>query len=178
MVLSLPLFSTMIYFCPIFPPIQLFVINSTNNGISILFQSNGPSWAVPTGRRDGRVSLAAETVSRNLPAFNLDIAALKRFFASKGLSVKDLAVLSGKSNQILLLLLRMLFIFLNAMMRRRTHHWNIQVPVCASLTIQFQRQRGHGSIVGSCLCCYTEEEMQAWRHPNDSGNGSRKLYNL
>ncbi|GAB4825140.1 hypothetical protein Ancab_008016 [Ancistrocladus abbreviatus] len=55
---------------------------------------NGPSWDVPTGRRDGRVSLASEALS-NIPPPTFNITQLKTLFSSKGLSVKDLVVLSG-----------------------------------------------------------------------------------
>ncbi|KAL5794040.1 hypothetical protein ACOSP7_002634 [Xanthoceras sorbifolium] len=58
-------------------------------------QIYGPFWEVPTGRRDGSVSIAAETLNGNLPAPFANIATLKQNFASKGLSVKDLVVLSG-----------------------------------------------------------------------------------
>ncbi|KAL7218987.1 hypothetical protein ACSBR2_012119 [Camellia fascicularis] len=55
---------------------------------------NGPSWSVPTGRRDGRISIATDALN-NLPSPAFNITQLKQSFASKGLSVKDLAVLSG-----------------------------------------------------------------------------------
>ncbi|KAJ0054411.1 hypothetical protein Pint_02065 [Pistacia integerrima] len=55
---------------------------------------HGPYWDVPTGRRDGRVSLASETIP-NLPPSFANITLLKQMFAAKGLNVKDLAVLSG-----------------------------------------------------------------------------------
>ncbi|KAM1821906.1 hypothetical protein ACFX1X_024370 [Malus domestica] len=51
-------------------------------------------WEVPTGRRDGRVPLASEA-NRGLPSPFADITQLKAAFAAKGLSAKDLAVLSG-----------------------------------------------------------------------------------
>ncbi|CAK9135256.1 unnamed protein product [Ilex paraguariensis] len=54
----------------------------------------GPSWSVPTGRRDGRVS-TAQNALKNLPSPFSNITQLKASFGSKGLSVKDLAVLSG-----------------------------------------------------------------------------------
>ncbi|KAG5551756.1 hypothetical protein RHGRI_009991 [Rhododendron griersonianum] len=57
----------------------------------------GPSWPVLTGRRDGRVSLATE-ISNNLPAPSFNITQLSTNFASKGLTVKDLAVLSGDTD--------------------------------------------------------------------------------
>ncbi|XP_077242066.1 peroxidase 27-like [Tasmannia lanceolata] len=55
---------------------------------------NGPYWEVPTGRRDGRVSLASEALA-NLPPPFFDISALKASFNKKGLDEKDLVVLSG-----------------------------------------------------------------------------------
>ncbi|KAG6493469.1 peroxidase 1-like [Zingiber officinale] len=55
--------------------------------------SKGPFWPVPTGRRDGLVSLANET--RQLPPPTSNITTLISMFGSKGLSVKDLVVLSG-----------------------------------------------------------------------------------
>ncbi|ONK74702.1 uncharacterized protein A4U43_C03F9260 [Asparagus officinalis] len=58
-----------------------------------VYLSKGPSWEVPTGRRDGRASLIAET--RQLPAPIFTFQQLKASFAQKGLSVKDLVVLSG-----------------------------------------------------------------------------------
>ncbi|KAJ6419158.1 hypothetical protein OIU84_029300 [Salix udensis] len=54
----------------------------------------GPHWDVPTGRRDGRVSIANEALF-NLPPPFANITVLKQQFAGVGLSVKDLAVLSG-----------------------------------------------------------------------------------
>ncbi|XP_021804323.1 peroxidase 27-like [Prunus avium] len=55
---------------------------------------HGSFWEVPTGRRDGRVSVNSEAL-RGLPAPFANITQLKATFASKGLSVKDLVVLSG-----------------------------------------------------------------------------------
>ncbi|WOG98806.1 hypothetical protein DCAR_0418151 [Daucus carota subsp. sativus] len=53
-----------------------------------------PYWKVPLGRRDGRVSIMLDTLT-NLPPPFFDISQLKSSFASKGLNVKDLVVLSG-----------------------------------------------------------------------------------
>ncbi|KAK9076919.1 hypothetical protein SSX86_005254 [Deinandra increscens subsp. villosa] len=53
----------------------------------------GPYWPVPLGRRDGRISIATE--SRALPSPFANITTLRANFASKGLNVKDLVVLSG-----------------------------------------------------------------------------------
>ncbi|KAI6672816.1 hypothetical protein NL676_000722 [Syzygium grande] len=55
---------------------------------------NGPYWQVPTGRRDGKVS-KLQDVLNNLPAPTSTFSTLKSEFAGKGLSVKDLVVLSG-----------------------------------------------------------------------------------
>ncbi|XP_023530331.1 peroxidase 56-like [Cucurbita pepo subsp. pepo] len=54
----------------------------------------GPFWNVPTGRRDGTVSISREALI-NLPPPFANISSLKTSFLSLGLSVKDLVVLSG-----------------------------------------------------------------------------------
>ncbi|XP_048502134.1 peroxidase 27 [Beta vulgaris subsp. vulgaris] len=60
----------------------------------VVVQTGGASWEVETGRRDGRVSLRNEAFSE-LPSAASDITFLKLLFLQKGLSVKDLVVLSG-----------------------------------------------------------------------------------
>ncbi|KAJ9689600.1 hypothetical protein PVL29_012344 [Vitis rotundifolia] len=54
----------------------------------------GPSWEVETGRRDGRVSNITEALTNLIPP-TANITQLKSGFQQKGLSVKDLVVLSG-----------------------------------------------------------------------------------
>ena len=61
----------------------------------MFLQINGPSWEVPTGRRDGRISLASEA-NANIPSPFVNITILKQNFAAVGLTSKDLVVLSGK----------------------------------------------------------------------------------
>ncbi|XP_047334726.1 peroxidase 3-like [Impatiens glandulifera] len=56
--------------------------------------TGGPSWKVPTGRRDGLISSVVEA-SNNIPAFFDNITTLQNDFANKGLDSKDLVVLSG-----------------------------------------------------------------------------------
>ncbi|XP_047062321.1 peroxidase 1-like [Lolium rigidum] len=56
--------------------------------------AKGPTWPVALGRRDGRVSSATEA-SHELPPASGDVPLLARIFASKGLDLKDLVVLSG-----------------------------------------------------------------------------------
>ncbi|EAY88151.1 hypothetical protein OsI_09586 [Oryza sativa Indica Group] len=56
--------------------------------------SGGPSWQVPVGRRDGRVSLASETTTA-LPGPTASFDQLKQAFHGRGMSTKDLVVLSG-----------------------------------------------------------------------------------
>lgn len=75
------------------------------------FQMNGPYWQVPTGRRDGRVS-KLQDVLNNLPAPTSTFSTLKSEFAGKGLSVKDLVVLSGTRPIIVYMYLTTLFKFL------------------------------------------------------------------
>ncbi|KAL7239048.1 hypothetical protein ACSBR2_005028 [Camellia fascicularis] len=58
---------------------------------------HGPFWVVPLGRRDGRVSIMTEALTGLPPPFG-NITLLKTIFASKGLSVKVLAVLSDQNN--------------------------------------------------------------------------------
>jgi len=56
--------------------------------------AKGPTWQVALGRRDGVVSSATEASHELPPSFG-DVPLLSKIFASKGLDVKDLAVLSG-----------------------------------------------------------------------------------
>ncbi|CAK7346136.1 unnamed protein product [Dovyalis caffra] len=55
--------------------------------------SGGPTWDVPKGRKDGRISKASET--RQLPAPTFNISQLQQSFSQRGLSLKDLVALSG-----------------------------------------------------------------------------------
>ncbi|XP_078428916.1 peroxidase 27-like [Wolffia australiana] len=64
---------------------------SARDGVS---QKGGPSWAVETGRHDGRISKASEAVA-DLPSEYANIEGLIANFARKGFNVKDLAILSG-----------------------------------------------------------------------------------
>ncbi|KAI3728860.1 hypothetical protein L6452_17504 [Arctium lappa] len=56
--------------------------------------TGGPSWKVPTGRRDGRMSNASEALSQ-IPAPFDNITILIQKFANKSLDLKDLVLLSG-----------------------------------------------------------------------------------
>ncbi|XP_074329820.1 cationic peroxidase 2-like [Apium graveolens] len=53
----------------------------------------GLTYRVPTGRRDGRVSLASDTA--NLPSFTDSVTVQKKKFADVGLSAQDLVTLVG-----------------------------------------------------------------------------------
>ncbi|XWS55212.1 hypothetical protein CRYUN_Cryun10bG0155300 [Craigia yunnanensis] len=55
--------------------------------------ANGPSYEVPTGRRDGRVSDVS--LANNMPDISNSIQQLKAKFLQKGLSEKDLVLLSS-----------------------------------------------------------------------------------
>ncbi|KAA8543175.1 hypothetical protein F0562_021330 [Nyssa sinensis] len=61
---------------------------------SVSFQYRKPMWNVLTGRRDGKVSIASEALT-NLPSPFSNFTTLKQGFATKGLNVHDLVVLSG-----------------------------------------------------------------------------------
>ncbi|XP_010435105.1 PREDICTED: peroxidase 39 [Camelina sativa] len=54
----------------------------------------GPTWNVPTGRRDGRISNFAEARDNIPPPFG-NFTTLITLFANQGLDVKDLVLLSG-----------------------------------------------------------------------------------
>lgn len=56
-------------------------------------QANGPSYEVETGRRDGVISNLS--LAENMPDISDSIQILKAKFSDKGLSEKDLVVLSG-----------------------------------------------------------------------------------
>lgn len=56
-------------------------------------QSSGPSWRVPTGRKDGRISMASEAA--NLPSPLDSVAVQKQKFQAKGLYTHDLVTLLG-----------------------------------------------------------------------------------
>ncbi|XP_023753071.1 peroxidase 66 [Lactuca sativa] len=59
----------------------------------VVAMSQGPWWNVLKGRKDGRVSLANETI--NLPSPFSNTSTLIKSFAKRGLGVKDLVALSG-----------------------------------------------------------------------------------
>ncbi|KAB1210771.1 Peroxidase 66 [Morella rubra] len=59
----------------------------------VVAMTGGPYWNVLKGRKDGRVSKAAETI--NLPAPTFNVSQLIRSIAKRGLGVKDLVALSG-----------------------------------------------------------------------------------
>ncbi|XP_042512670.1 peroxidase 19-like isoform X2 [Macadamia integrifolia] len=56
--------------------------------------AGGPYYQVKKGRWDGKVSMASK-VSSNIPHANSTVDDLLKLFASKGLSLEDLVVLSG-----------------------------------------------------------------------------------
>ncbi|CAL9173602.1 unnamed protein product [Musa hybrid cultivar] len=58
-----------------------------------VFLSRGPYYDVPTGRRDGRVSNVSD--ASHMPDIRESVAVLKAKFAKKGLSEKDLVLLSA-----------------------------------------------------------------------------------
>lgn len=66
-------------------------------------QANGPKWEVPTGRRDGMVSLASDTDT--LPGFSESIEEQKKKFAAFGLNTRDLVTLVGKHSFLIFLVM-------------------------------------------------------------------------
>ncbi|KAL8030741.1 hypothetical protein ABFX02_14G305200 [Erythranthe guttata] len=55
--------------------------------------SGGPNWNVPKGRKDGRISVANDSLQLPFPTFN--ISQLQQSFSQRGLSIDDLVALSG-----------------------------------------------------------------------------------
>ena len=63
-------------------------------------QTGGLSYQLPTGRRDGRVSQASDTLNLPGPGDSVDLQ--KQKFAANGLNTQDLVTLVGRftfSNQ-------------------------------------------------------------------------------
>ncbi|KAM1112696.1 hypothetical protein ACFX13_046375 [Malus domestica] len=56
--------------------------------------TGGPTWKVPTGRRDGVIARRAEALANIPPPFS-NFSTLQRTFANVGLDLKDLVLLSG-----------------------------------------------------------------------------------
>ncbi|CAJ1969141.1 unnamed protein product [Sphenostylis stenocarpa] len=65
---------------------------ATRDAVSVQF--NKPMWEVLTGRRDGTVSTSGEALA-NIPTPFFNLTQLRQSFASKGLTLHDLVVLSG-----------------------------------------------------------------------------------
>ncbi|KAK7264931.1 hypothetical protein RJT34_32544 [Clitoria ternatea] len=58
--------------------------------------SDGPSWPVPTGRRDGKISLSSQ--ASNLPSPLDPVSIQRQKFAAKGLDDHDLVTLVGQTD--------------------------------------------------------------------------------
>ncbi|KAK3031494.1 hypothetical protein RJ639_036008, partial [Escallonia herrerae] len=83
------------------------MVKMSNTGVKTgtngeIRKTGGVTWVVPTGRRDGRVSLASDTSS--LPGFTDSMDVQKQKFAAKGLNTQDLVTLVGKRYELLSLI--------------------------------------------------------------------------
>lgn len=77
------------------------LINPTSlhyNSFNYCMIQGGPNWEVPTGRRDGLISNVSEALA-NIPAPTFNFSRLQTSFASKGLDLKDLVLLSGNRSR-------------------------------------------------------------------------------
>ncbi|KAI4322788.1 hypothetical protein L6164_022452 [Bauhinia variegata] len=64
---------------------------ATRDGVVLL---GGPSWTVPLGRRDARTA-SQSAANSQIPSPFSNLATLTSMFAAKGLSARDLTILSG-----------------------------------------------------------------------------------
>ncbi|AES66967.1 putative peroxidase [Medicago truncatula] len=64
---------------------------ATRDGIALL---GGPSWIVPLGRRDARTA-SQSAANTQIPSPASDLSTLTKMFQNKGLTLRDLTVLSG-----------------------------------------------------------------------------------
>ncbi|KAF3325650.1 peroxidase 1-like protein [Carex littledalei] len=69
--------------------------NLSLRGYSAIDKTNGPTWDVPTGRRDGNRSVSQDALNNLPPPFVSAQEALNQFYIPKGLDAKDQLVLSG-----------------------------------------------------------------------------------
>lgn len=69
-------------------------LESNANACLCGIKQGGPFWRVATGRRDGLVSKASEASSQ-IPSPKFNFTSLRASFASNGLDVTDLVILSG-----------------------------------------------------------------------------------
>ena len=58
-------------------------------------QTGGLGYDVPAGRRDGKISLASETLT-NLPPPSFTVDQLTKFFSNKGFTQEEMVTLSAK----------------------------------------------------------------------------------
>lgn len=61
-------------------------------------QTGGLGYFVPAGRRDGRTSLASESLNE-LPGPTSDVPTLTQMFSKKGLTQEEMVTLSGRNLQ-------------------------------------------------------------------------------
>jgi len=70
------------------------VVAFAGRDASAVLSGGRADFAMPAGRRDGRVSLSSEAL-QNLPPPSFNLSQLAASFAAKGLGVEDMVVLSG-----------------------------------------------------------------------------------
>ncbi|CAI0439308.1 unnamed protein product [Linum tenue] len=67
---------------------------AARDAVVLVYFANGPTWAVPTGRRDGTVSRAQDALD-NLPGPSDSVESQIQKFTDRNLSVQDLVTLTG-----------------------------------------------------------------------------------
>ncbi|XP_048592882.1 peroxidase 62-like isoform X2 [Brassica napus] len=108
--------------------------------------TKGQSWQVPTGRRDGRVSLATNV--NNLPSPSDSVVVQQRKFAAFRLNTRDLVALVGQ----------------------RTHDWNSSMRVFHEQNIQYDRKQSRSNH-GPNICTRPPKTLSSKRRRiNSSGS--------
>lgn len=138
---------------------------------NLLLQTGGPSVQIPTGRRDGRISAAAN-VRPNIIDTSFTLDEMAKLFSIKGLSMDDLVTLSGILIQsyywAVRFVLSCLLVRLNVMSCRGPHNRKIALQLIQRPVQGRPEWKCHGDrlISGPAVCGPANENVscrcQGW----------------